>query len=194
MTQPADHPFISLRLTLLFWWLLFVVMQQAERLFLLRDPLAVEMPSTGVLMRTLVTGLRGDFITATIALAAILAGARGLLAALAERRELKGVFLGPIYRRTFMASDVAVGTLLLTLLTVDMGYYTHDRQHLNFVFFEYVGICFRGRARRRLRIPRRRDRPVRSWTRARNGPQRSPSCWPSNSPRFGSGGWPLHVQ
>jgi hypothetical protein len=144
MTPPLDHPFTSFRRTLLFWWLLFVVLQQAERLFLLRDALAVETPSAGVLARTLVTGLRGDFITATmaLALAAILAGVGGLLAALAKRRELKGVLLGPIYRRTFMASNVAVGTLLLVLLTVDMGYYTHDRQHLNFVFFEYMGDLF----------------------------------------------------
>jgi hypothetical protein len=144
MTRPADGPFTSLRRTLLFWWLLFVVLQQAERLFLLRDALAVETPSAGVLARTLVTGLRGDFITATIALAlaAILAGAGSLLAASSMRGGLNAATLAPIYRRSFMVSGGAVAGLLLVLLTVDMGYYTHNRQHMNIVFFEYLGDLF----------------------------------------------------
>lgn len=144
MTLPVDHPFTSIRRTLLFWWLLFVVLQQVERLFLLRDAVASETPSPGVLAKTLLIGLRGDFIAATmaLALAAILAGAVSLLAASVTRRGWDATGLGPIYRRSFMVSGGAVGTLLLVLLTVDMGYYTHDRQHLNFVFFEYVGDLF----------------------------------------------------
>ena len=120
MTPPLDHPFTSFRRTLLFWWLLFVVLQQAERLFLLRDALAVETPSAGVLARTLVTGLRGDFITATIALAlaAILAGvggpARGARQATrierrAPRPDLSTDFHGVECRRRYAAAGLADG-------------------------------------------------------------------------------------
>ena len=62
----------SIRKSVLFWWILFVVMQMAERVFLLRDAFEQETPSLPLLFKTLIVGVRGDFITATFAL--VLAG------------------------------------------------------------------------------------------------------------------------
>ena len=59
----------SVRRQLLFWWILFVVFQSAERLFLLKEAVDAESPSAAMLIQTLLVGLRGDFIVATIALA-----------------------------------------------------------------------------------------------------------------------------
>ncbi|HNC82239.1 MAG TPA: hypothetical protein PK999_04285, partial [Nitrospira sp.] len=57
----------SIRKSVLFWWILFVVIQMAERVFLLRDALDQETPTASLLLKTLLVGVRGDFITATFA-------------------------------------------------------------------------------------------------------------------------------
>lgn len=49
----------SIRKSVLFWWILFVVMQMAERVFLLRDAFEQEAPSLPLLLKTLVVGVRG---------------------------------------------------------------------------------------------------------------------------------------
>ncbi|MGH7167980.1 MAG: hypothetical protein ACREII_05560, partial [Nitrospiraceae bacterium] len=81
MKAPADSSGWSFRRTLVFWWVLFLVIQQVERLFLLPETLSMEVPAAGVLAKTLVTGLRADLITATLGavIATILAGAIGAL-------------------------------------------------------------------------------------------------------------------
>ena len=43
----------SVRKTVLFWWILSVVMQTTERLFLLRDAFAQETPTLSLLLHTL---------------------------------------------------------------------------------------------------------------------------------------------
>lgn len=58
----------SVRQQFLFWWILFVVFQSSERLFLLRDAAEEELPSLALLVQTFLVGLRGDFIVTTIAL------------------------------------------------------------------------------------------------------------------------------
>src|SRR2546428_2492968 len=57
-----------------FWWALFVIIQQTQRLFLFPETAALEWPTTGLLMRTLGAGLVGDMISATgvVAVAAVL--------------------------------------------------------------------------------------------------------------------------
>ncbi|HEX2055364.1 MAG TPA: LTA synthase family protein [Nitrospiraceae bacterium] len=134
----------SLRRQLLFWWILLVVLQSAERLFLLKDAVQAESPSPGLLFQTLVIGLRGDFIVATIALA--LAGFAGsILAGL-----LKGVDawrgsampFQTAYRLGLRTGGLLLAVTLFVLLFVDMGYYGHHRQRLDFVFLEYVGDLF----------------------------------------------------
>lgn len=42
----------SIRKSVLFWWILFVVMQMAERVFLLRDAFEQEAPSLPLLLKT----------------------------------------------------------------------------------------------------------------------------------------------
>jgi len=130
----------SFRRTLVFWWILFLVIQQAERLFLLPETLSIEVPAAGVLAKTLLTGLRADLITSTLGavVATILAGAIGaLLRAIQTWRGLPQQAGAP-YRFGLMAASGLIGLLLLILLTVDMGYYRYNQQHLDFVFFEYL--------------------------------------------------------
>ncbi len=130
----------SLRRLLVFWWILFLVVQQTERLFLLPEALAREVPPWDVLGKTLLAGFRADLITATIAviLAAFLAGGFGLLWSTARAWRGMTVERGIVYRRALLWSSGLIGFLILILLTVDMGYYHYNQQHLNFVFFEYV--------------------------------------------------------
>ncbi|MCH6556647.1 MAG: LTA synthase family protein [Nitrospirae bacterium] len=143
MTLSGKGSLQSFRRVLVFWWMLFLVIQQAERLFLLPEAIASETPSLSLLAKTLATGLRADLITATIAvlLAALLAGAVGIVRASAVR------WFGAItkrgaHSRALMRSCGAVGVLLMVLLIVDMGYYGYNQQRLNFVFFEYLGDLF----------------------------------------------------
>ena len=68
------------RSVLAFWWLFFVAIQQAERLFLLPEAWKLEQPETGLLVRTLWIGLRADLITATFGI--LLAVLIGVLAGL----------------------------------------------------------------------------------------------------------------
>ena len=143
MTLSGKGSLQSFRRVLVFWWMLFLVIQQAERLFLLPEAIASETPSLSLLAKVLATGLRADLITATIAvlLAALLAGLVGVVRASAVR------WFGAITKRgahprALMRCCGAVGVLLMVLLIVDMGYYGYNQQRLNFVFFEYLGDIF----------------------------------------------------
>src|SRR2546425_3254737 len=73
MISPVDKS-SSLSRLLAFWWVLFVIIQQTQRLFLFPETAALEWPTTGLLLRTLGTGLVGDMISATgaVAVAAVL--------------------------------------------------------------------------------------------------------------------------
>src|SRR2546422_4278538 len=73
MILPVDKS-SSLSRLLAFWWVLFVIIQQTQRLFLFPETAALEWPTAGLLMRTLGAGLVGDMISATgaVAVAAVL--------------------------------------------------------------------------------------------------------------------------
>lgn len=131
----------SIRKSVLFWWILFVVMQTAERAFLLRDALEQEAPTWPLLTKTLIVGVRGDFITATFALvlAGIGAGAWALLRHGWGGLRQSSQLLTRSFRRGFHVGCMLAGFLLFVLLCVDMGYYGFNRQHMDFVFLEYVG-------------------------------------------------------
>lgn len=134
----------SIRKTVLFWWILFVVMQMAERVFLLRDAFAQEAPTAALLLKTLAVGVRGDFITATFALvfAAVGAGAWALIRqGWTGLRHSARLFLIS-FRPALQVSCLLFGLLLFVLLSVDMGYYGFNRQHMDFVFLEYIGDLF----------------------------------------------------
>jgi len=131
----------SIRKSVLFWWILFVVMQTAERVFLLRDAVPQETPTLSLLLHTLAVGVRGDFITATFALLLGLGGA-GAWALLSNgwsrwRGSVRPFLLS--FKGALHVSCAAWGLLLFLLLAVDMGYYGFNRQHMDFVFLEYVG-------------------------------------------------------
>ena len=131
----------SIRKSVLFWWILFVVIQMAERVFLLRDALDQETPTAALLLKTLLVGVRGDFITATFAL--VLGGiAAGLYALLRQGsgglRHASRHFLAS-FRPAFHVGCLLAGLLLFVLLCVDMGYYGFNHQHMDFVFLEYIG-------------------------------------------------------
>lgn len=135
MTGGMNHPRWTYRAILLFWWLVFVAIQQAERLFLLPEAWQLERPEPDQLIRTLWTGLRADLITATfgILLAVLLGGVVGLLLSAAAPAPA-----GVQHRRGLVGASLLVGLLLLAVLVVDMGYYGYNQQRLDFVFFEYV--------------------------------------------------------
>ena len=134
----------SIRKTVLFWWILFVVVQAAERLFLLGDALEQETPSVPLLLTTLLVGVRGDFITATFALVLALAaaGAWTLVSHKWDDLRRSSTLCARAFHRACRVSAALVGLLLFVLLCVDMGYYGFNRQHMDFVFLEYLGDLF----------------------------------------------------
>jgi hypothetical protein len=126
-----------------FWWIFFLVLQQTERLFLLPQALSLETPSPGLLFKTLVIGLRADFITSTlgIVIAVLLAGGLGVIF-FAFGRWFAPLKVASPYRLGFFLAAGLVAVLFLILLTVDMVYSYYNQQHLNFVFFEYLSDLF----------------------------------------------------
>lgn len=140
MTASPNRPRWSYRALFVFWWLLFLGIQQAERLFLLPETWTLEQPTAGMLVKTLWIGLRADLITASLGmlLAAGIGGVTGLLLTLATRRRAVPVPVDVHHRRGLFGAVLLVGLLLMTVLIIDMGYYGYNQQHLDFVFFEYV--------------------------------------------------------
>ena len=135
MILPVDKS-SSLSRLLTFWWVLFVIIQQTQRLFLFPETAALEWPTTGLLMRTLGAGLVGDMISATgvVAVAAVL----GVLLTIPASRLSKTAKINGGYRAGLNVALAVVGGLLLVILIVDVGYYGFSQQHMNFVFFEYL--------------------------------------------------------
>jgi sulfatase-like protein len=140
MTGATNKPHWSYRSVLVFWWLFFIAIQQAERLFLLPEAWGLEQPETGQLVKTLWIGLRADLIIATfgILLAVIIGGLIGLLLTFATSWWAAPVPSEAHHRRGLIGAALLVGLLLMAVLIVDMGYYGFNQQHLDFVFFEYV--------------------------------------------------------
>ena len=124
---------------LVFWWILLFLVQGAERVFLLREAARVEPPTPAVLGLTLLTGARADLILATLAVAVAALGAVIVAAPLALMpRRRHGAGVAASFRSSLRAWCWALAVVFLLVLTVDMGYYGYNRQHLDAVFFEYV--------------------------------------------------------
>ncbi len=140
MTGVTNKPRWSYRSILIFWWLFFVAIQQAERLFLLPEAWRLEQPVTGQLVRTLWIGLRADLITATfgILLAVIIGGLVGLVLTFTTSWRAVLIPSEAHHRRGLFSAALLVGLLLMAFLIIDMGYYGFNQQHLDFVFFEYI--------------------------------------------------------
>lgn len=140
MTSAPTTTRWTYRSILVFWWLFFVAIQQAERWFLLPEAWQFERPETGQLVQTLWLGFRADLITATfgILLALGIGGVAGLLLMLAARWGAASTRAEVHHRWGLIGAGALVGLLLMAVLIVDMGYYGFNQQHLDFVFFEYI--------------------------------------------------------
>src|SRR5437867_10097177 len=165
MILPVDKS-SSLSRLLAFWWALFVIIQQTQRLFLFPETAALEWPTTGLLMRTLGAGLVGDMISATgaVAVAAVL----GVLLSIPASRLSKTAKRNGGYRAGLNVALAVVGGLLLVILIVDVGYYGFSQQHMNFVFFEYLDDLLHTSGNETGR-PKLRSRPLPNWRTAKNG-------------------------
>ena len=125
--------------TLVFWWILFFLLQQAERLFLLIQAWEVEVPMAKDLGILLLTGLRADLMVSAllVGIASLLGGGFWLLGqGVAKWR--RTILQREIFVRHFNVGAWLVALFLLLFLIVDMGYYGYNQQHLDYDFFEYV--------------------------------------------------------
>jgi len=131
----AVSPAPSLAERFAFWWLLLVVVQQAQRVFLIGAAALRDVPSPTVLGLTLVTGLRADLVTASFAMLAALAVALVVAApvALRGRPRARAALV-----RTLGVAAAVLSVAYVAVLTVDMGYYLYSGQRLDAVFMEYV--------------------------------------------------------
>ena len=129
----------SVRHTILFWWVVFLLLQQTLRFVQMAETPGREPASVPLLMHTLWFGFRGDLIIATftVLLAIGLAFAVTCVMKLFMRGRQRDdhQFLSS---RVLTIVMIGMGIVLLTLLTIDMGYYHYNQHHLDFVFFEYV--------------------------------------------------------
>ena len=124
-----------------FWWVLLLLIQQAQRLLLTALTLPREPATARTLGQTLLTGLRADFITASLGMIAVLAVSVVAGSLVLGGRRLAGRELHPrrTYVRALTIAAVAVTVAFFVVLVIDMGYYRYSGQRLDFVFFEYVG-------------------------------------------------------
>lgn len=139
--RKSSNPQRSFRSTLVFWWILLLVAQQAQRFYLLLATVPREAPTFDLLRQVFITGWRADLMIATVGIlvAAVVAGL------VAEVRAACSLWLGhpraeqPASNAAFVGIAGVLLGLLLGLLAVDMGYYLYGQHHLDFVFWEYVG-------------------------------------------------------
>ena len=131
----AVSPAPSLAERFAFWWLLLVVVQQAQRVFLIGAAALRDAPSPTVLGLTLVTGLRADLVTASFGMLVALAVALVVAApvALRGRPRARAALV-----RTLGVAAAVLSVAYVAVLTIDMGYYLYSGQRLDAVFMEYV--------------------------------------------------------
>jgi arylsulfatase A-like enzyme len=127
----------SLWRALAFWWLLLLVIQQAQRLYLLIRVVPREATSMAVLLKTVATGVRADLVAAGLSIAAafLLAVAVGSLVLVRRRRWAD--FSSACARALTVVAAILAGVFML-VLTADVGYYEYSGQRLDSVFLEYV--------------------------------------------------------
>jgi hypothetical protein len=130
---------------LMFWGGVSLVILQAERLFLLPEVAAVEPPTASLLAKTFFMGLGNDVLVAVggVALALALAGILTSILFIRQRTRTIPAF-SDAYRRNLTPVFMLIAAFLVCLVTADVGYYAYNRQHLDFVFFEFVEEFFHG--------------------------------------------------
>jgi hypothetical protein len=123
--------------TVVFWWVLLLLVQQAQRLVLLALAGARELPSAHVLLATLGTGVRADLVVAGFAIAASFVVA--LVAGLGVLVVRRGANPRRVGVRALAVAAVVMAGLAFLVETLDLGYYGYSGQRLDFVFLEYLG-------------------------------------------------------
>ena len=126
--------------TFVFWWLLFLVIQQAQRLTLMVGTALREPRPPGVLAKTLATGLRADLVVAGFGIVAalLIAGLIGSVVIVIRAIRRAPLATSRAYKRPLAASSAVLALMAFLVLTVDMGYYRYSHSRLDFVFLEYV--------------------------------------------------------
>ena len=132
-----ERPRWSFGETLVFWWVLLLLVQQAQRLVLLALAGARDLPSARVLLATLGTGVRADLVVAGFAIAAafLLALVAGVIVLVVRR----GTSARRVAGRALAVAAAVTAALVFLVETLDLGYYRYSGQRLDFVFLEYVG-------------------------------------------------------
>ena len=135
----SEHNSRSFWHLFIFVWILFLLFQQGQRLFLFSEALTIEMPLRETLITTSITGFRADIIISTLA-AGFAAGLAWVYLSLRYGWSNTRIALRNPDRfiNVFRAASWLIGSALMLLLTVDMGYYYYAHSHLDFVFFEYI--------------------------------------------------------
>ena len=123
--------------TLVFWWVLLLLVQQAQRLVLLALAGAGDLPSARVLLATLGTGVRADLVVTGFAVAAsfLVALVAGIIVLVVRGR----ASARRVAVRAFAVAAAVTTVLAFLVETLDLGYYRYSGQRLDFVFLEYVG-------------------------------------------------------
>jgi hypothetical protein len=122
MTSDESIRSLSIRRAVVFWWGVFLIIQQAERLLLLTETVSFEPPTWTLIVSTLTVGLRADLIVATIAvaLACLLAGVRWAFH-VSRLRMLGLTKARDAFRSSMLGGFFVVALLLMAGLATDMG-------------------------------------------------------------------------
>ncbi len=142
----------SLSLTLVFWWGVCLVIQSAERLFLVATTITREPPTAATLATTLRAGFRADLMGAAggIVIAVVLGLIIGAGLAIAKRWRKGQAVSGSPWKVGITVGAVVVALLMLAVATADMGYYHYSQRRVDLVFLESVIDVFSPPTRARL--------------------------------------------
>jgi len=126
--------------TLVFWWGVCLVIQSAERMFLVATTVTREPATAATLATTLRAGFRADLMGAAggIVIAVILGLVIGAGLAIDKRWRKGRAVLGSPWKAGITVGAVGVALLMLVVATADMAYYRYSRQRVDIVFLESV--------------------------------------------------------
>lgn len=130
----------SLSSTLGSGWGVCLVIQSAERLFLVATTIPNEPPTAATLATTLGAGFRADLMGAAggIVIAGVLGLVIGAGVAIAKRRRKGHEVPGSPWKVGITVGAVVVALLILAVVTADMGYYRYSQRRVDRVFLESV--------------------------------------------------------
>ena len=142
----------SLSSTLVFWWGVCLVIQSAERMFLVATTITREPPTAATLATTLRAGFRADLMGAAggIVIVVVLGLVIGAGLAIAKRRRKGQAVPGSPWKVGITVGAVVVALLMLAVATADMGYYRYSQRRVDTVFLESVIDVFSPPTRARL--------------------------------------------